>query len=307
VKALPTVSVVIPAYERAAVLPRALASVAAQTAAPLECIVVDDGSRDATATVARSHAGRVPGLCVLERANGGAGAARNAGLRRARGDLVAFLDSDDEWFPEHLARIARAAVDPDVDFLHGNHVHRDPSGDLDTGRAWDATLAEDRPSLYRTFAIKTSTVALRRACLEQLDEWFMEENRSCQDYEFFWRFLAVARSVRWLAEPTVATWVTEGSEIRRRSELDRLRDNFYARDRARRWLAQRHAAPELLHALAQGERADLAALLDATVLRRPFSPRDARAGFLESLRRAGPFWTLRRIGERLVEGRRARR
>lgn len=95
------VSVLIPTYNRAVLLPRALASALAQIEDGDEIIVIDDGSTDDTARVARTPDPRVRYLPVP---HGGAGAARNAGLDRARNPLVAFLDSDDEWLPGKLAR-----------------------------------------------------------------------------------------------------------------------------------------------------------------------------------------------------------
>jgi glycosyltransferase involved in cell wall biosynthesis len=102
----PLVSVVIPTYNRADLLGRALRSVQAQTHAPLETIVVDDASTDPTPQVIRafeeSCSMRIVYIRHAERRNGGA--ARNSGILAARGDYVAFLDSDDEWLPNHLSR-----------------------------------------------------------------------------------------------------------------------------------------------------------------------------------------------------------
>ena len=92
----PLVSVVIPAYNCAAYLPRAIESVLAQDYPHLECLVVDDGSRDDTAAVAGRYAPRVR---VISQANGGASAARNTGIAAAAGALIAFLDADDYWHP----------------------------------------------------------------------------------------------------------------------------------------------------------------------------------------------------------------
>jgi GT2 family glycosyltransferase len=92
-------SVVIPCYNAAPFLDEAISSVFAQTRSPSEVIVVDDGSTDGTTEIADRRGVRV---IRLER-NVGAAAARNAGLRAARGDLVAWLDADDIWKPEHLA------------------------------------------------------------------------------------------------------------------------------------------------------------------------------------------------------------
>jgi glycosyltransferase involved in cell wall biosynthesis len=95
-----SVSVIIPAYNRAALLPLTLDAVLAQTRPADEIIVVDDGSTDGTAAVARGYGARVACITI---ANGGDLAARNVGLRAARGRLVAFCDSDDLWRPDFLA------------------------------------------------------------------------------------------------------------------------------------------------------------------------------------------------------------
>ena len=99
----PTISVIIPTYNRAHMLRRAMRSVLDQTFEDLELIVVDDGSRDATADVVRGLADmRVRYL--RHDVNRGAQAARNTGLDAARGAYISFLDSDDEWLPEKLER-----------------------------------------------------------------------------------------------------------------------------------------------------------------------------------------------------------
>jgi glycosyltransferase involved in cell wall biosynthesis len=95
------VSVIIPTFDRIAVLPRALDSVLAQTLAPAEVIVVDDGSGDGTAEMVRRE---YPGVTLMQQDNRGVSAARNAGLARAAGEWIAFLDSDDEWLPRKLER-----------------------------------------------------------------------------------------------------------------------------------------------------------------------------------------------------------
>lgn len=102
-----SISVVIPAYNAAATLARALASVSAQDFAFHEVIVVDDGSSDETATVAEEAS--VAGLSVIRHAgNRGSSAALNTGIAAATGDWIAFLDADDEWLPGKLTAQQRA-------------------------------------------------------------------------------------------------------------------------------------------------------------------------------------------------------
>lgn len=99
------VSVIIPLYDKEPYVRRALSSVAAQTFQDFEVIVVDDGSKDGGARVVESFIEESPAgarVRLLRQANAGPGAARNRGLREARGELVAFLDADDEWLPAFL-------------------------------------------------------------------------------------------------------------------------------------------------------------------------------------------------------------
>ena len=98
------VSVIMPVFNAADVLPRAVASVRAQTWQRWELLLIDDGSSDDSAAVAAGLAAQDPRIRLLRQPrNTGAAAARNAGLRHARGRYIAFLDADDEWLPEKLA------------------------------------------------------------------------------------------------------------------------------------------------------------------------------------------------------------
>jgi glycosyltransferase involved in cell wall biosynthesis len=111
-----TVSVIIPTYNHAAFLAEALESVLAQTRTPLEVIVVDDGSTDETAEVLRNYQRRIR---VLSQPNRGVAAARNAGAAVASGELLAFLDADDAWFPAKLERqVARFDGAPEIGLIH---------------------------------------------------------------------------------------------------------------------------------------------------------------------------------------------
>lgn len=102
---LPLISVVIPAYNCASFIAEAVDSVLAQDYPELEVIVVNDGSTDGTEAVLQSYGGRIR---LLTQANQGCAAARNHGLRHARGRYIAFLDGDDVWCPDKLSYQYRA-------------------------------------------------------------------------------------------------------------------------------------------------------------------------------------------------------
>jgi glycosyltransferase involved in cell wall biosynthesis len=97
----PLVSVVIPNHNYARFLPEALDSVLKQTYPEIEILVVDDGSTDDSLDVLRRYHGR---MRLFRQPNSGVSRARNLGIRESRGELVAFLDSDDAWLPEKLAK-----------------------------------------------------------------------------------------------------------------------------------------------------------------------------------------------------------
>ncbi|RST31398.1 glycosyltransferase family 2 protein [Sphingomonas ginkgonis] len=98
------VSVVVPAYNAEATLDETLRSVRNQTHRALEILVVDDGSDDGTARIVRDHAAADPRVVLVEQENAGVAAARNNGWRRARSDLIAFVDADDVWAPIKISR-----------------------------------------------------------------------------------------------------------------------------------------------------------------------------------------------------------
>jgi glycosyltransferase involved in cell wall biosynthesis len=132
----PLVSVMIGVYNGAPYLAEAIESVVAQDYEPLELIVVDDGSTDGSADVARGF----PGVHVVRQENGGNGSARNRAVEEASGELYAFLDADDRFTPGKLT-LQKAALDadPGLDMVFG-HVREFVSPELD-----EETRARIRP------------------------------------------------------------------------------------------------------------------------------------------------------------------
>ncbi|MGA2565115.1 MAG: glycosyltransferase family A protein, partial [Steroidobacteraceae bacterium] len=102
-----TISCIVPVFNGARFLGEALDSILAQTLPPTEIIVVDDGSIDATAEVAAAYAPRVS---VVRQANAGPASARNRGIDLATGEFISFLDADDLWHKEKLARQMQALI-----------------------------------------------------------------------------------------------------------------------------------------------------------------------------------------------------
>ena len=114
------ISVIVPTYNRAHQLPRALDSILCQSCSPKEIIVVDDGSTDETSALMTSE---YPEIVFIQQQNAGVSSARNAGIKRASGDWIAFLDSDDEWLPKKLEIQMKALYkNPEIKICHTNEI-----------------------------------------------------------------------------------------------------------------------------------------------------------------------------------------
>lgn len=179
----PAATVVITCYNHGHFLPDAIESALAQTYRPVETIVVDDGSTDDTAAVCR----RYPAVRYIPQKNAGLSAARNTGLRAARGDLVAFLDADDLLAPEAIAIGAKALADhPDWAFVYGGHI----GVDAERRRIWELVPtpgAKDYESLLRRNGIGMhATVLYQRTVLEDVGG-FDPSLRASEDYDIYLR------------------------------------------------------------------------------------------------------------------------
>ena len=139
------VSVVMPAFNREATIGAAIRSVLAQSHDRLELIVVDDGSSDGTAAVVESFAD--PRVRLVRGAHGGVSAARNLGLDQARGDIIAYLDSDNRWVPWFIAVMLRALAGEDAAVGYSAISMRDDLGHLTGYRGaafdWQACLTRN--------------------------------------------------------------------------------------------------------------------------------------------------------------------
>ena len=179
------VSVIIPVYNGAATIGRALDSVFDQTFTDYEVVVVNDGSTDDTAAVLAGYGDRIH---VVTQANRGLPAARNAAVAASRGELLALIDHDDQWLPQKLALAAAAMLsDPGAVLLYSDMIVVNEAGEEirrsqirpDTAHA--PTMDE---MLARIWPITPSTVVMRRDAFDRAGG-FCEQLISAEDIHFW--------------------------------------------------------------------------------------------------------------------------
>jgi glycosyl transferase family 2 len=214
----PTVSVILPTYQRRELVRRAVASVMAQTYRDFELIVVDDGSTDDTGATLAPLGDRIR---YRWQPNRGVAAARNAGLRMARGSIVAFLDSDDLWLPDHLAVVTEMLERQPGTVLASTCPAFKLSGDQTVS---DARVLDYRQGmLFSAGSIGwPSCIAVRPKALLAIGG-FDERLRAMSDSDM-WRRLATLGPFSMLNRRTVICQETRGSL----SELARRRGDYLA-------------------------------------------------------------------------------
>lgn len=166
------VSVIMPTFNRAATIQRAIDSVLSQTYRDFELIVVDDGSTDGTADIVRANRDERIFLVVSE-SNRGAAAARNLGVSQSTGEVICFLDSDDVWLCTFLARsVEKLQQTPEAVFVYALLVN---------GPRWTLEGAgKFREALTQGFVSITITMAVRRSAFLSVGG-FDESLKMCQD------------------------------------------------------------------------------------------------------------------------------
>ncbi len=198
-----SVSVVIPTYNRAAIVGQAVESALAQTLAPCEVIVVDDGSSDDTEAALQRFGDRVR---FVRQRNAGPAAARNRGIRQSNGEFVAFLDSDDLWMTQKLERqMGLFASDPSLGVVSclSRYVSFDGETLADTGPGQATLRAGDPASIRRLLLGNTvsggSSAVVRRDCLDALG-LFDESLWGVEDWDL-WLRAAKRYSIGFVNEP----------------------------------------------------------------------------------------------------------
>jgi glycosyltransferase involved in cell wall biosynthesis len=186
------VTAVMPAHNAESTIGAAVSSVLLQTYRDLELVVVDDGSTDRTAEIASAHDGRVR---VVRQENQGVAAARNRGITEAGGELIAFCDSDDIWFEQHLEALV-ARYEQHRDIVTSNSWWLLPGG-IDPARKrymgrFPEAERQRRAILEQNFVSPLSIFP--RTLLEEIGA-FRAERRRAEDWDFWLRAILAGHTV----------------------------------------------------------------------------------------------------------------
>ena len=193
----PIVSAIVPVYNSARFLTQALDSALGQTLAEIEVVVVNDGSTDASGTIAEDYARRFPQrIRVIHQPNQGLCHARNAALAAARGELFALLDADDAWLPHHLETSVAELERHGVALVHADIERIDKDGNS-LGRAtrhWREEKDDAFDTLYlRREHVCCPTAVFRREVIERIGRFDSRFNRlGCEDRDLWLRIAEVA-------------------------------------------------------------------------------------------------------------------
>jgi glycosyltransferase involved in cell wall biosynthesis len=218
--AKPAVSIIIPTYNRAELLRQALDSVAAQTFRDYEVIVVDDGSMP---PIAEAVAGHPCQPRIIRQARQGPAAARNRGIAESRGDLVAFLDSDDLWMPLKLERFVSALREnPAISIFYGPMQPINSESLKVDGRTKPRHAGRITDALFKSCFVDVPTVVCRKELLTRVGG-FDASLPVCEDYDL-WLRLSLSEPFGLIDEPLA----------RRRLHDDRLSKSAMARNLATR-------------------------------------------------------------------------
>jgi len=217
---VPSVSVVIPTFNRSDSLIRALVSVGAQTRPPTEIIVVDDGSIDGT----REKVGRdFPEVTLIQQSNSGVSAARNRGIRESASQWIAFLDSDDEWKPEKLAKqLAELARDGNTPLCHTNEIWMRNGRRVNEGKRHAKAGGRIFQRCLPLCVISPSASVIRRSLFDEIG-YFDESLPVCEDYDM-WLRICARYPVAFVEEPLT---------IKNGGHADQLSRSYAAMDQYR--------------------------------------------------------------------------
>lgn len=194
-----SIAIVIPTYNRSALIKRALESVHAQTLVPDEVIIVDDGSDDNTEEMIKTC---YPGACYVYQTNQGVSKARNVGIELADSDWICLLDSDDSWHENKLEKqVAAITAQPDYRLCHTNEVWYRNGTLLNQKKKHKKYGGNIFQHCLPLCTISPSSVMIQRSLFDEVG-LFDETLPACEDYDL-WLRICCQHPVVFLDEPLV--------------------------------------------------------------------------------------------------------
>ncbi|OJX39536.1 MAG: hypothetical protein BGO78_13580 [Chloroflexi bacterium 44-23] len=192
------VSIIIPAYNQAQFLNYAIDSVIAQTYKDWECIIVDDGSTDHTASVAKQYSH--PAIRYLYQNNRGLSAARNSGMAAAQGEYLSFLDADDGFLPNKLELLlSKFNQDTSLALAVGQSILIDQFGQVIDNKLKSSCINEPHQLLMEN-PLNVGSVLLRSNWQEKIG-WFDTKLRSYEDWDYWLRLVIEGGKIASILEP----------------------------------------------------------------------------------------------------------
>ena len=216
----PRISVIIPTFNRAHLLPRSIDSLLSQTLSAHSVVIVDDGSTDGTENLVCE---KYPEITYLKQNNLGVSAARNAGIAATSDEWLAFLDSDDEWLPEKLqCQMDALEAEPEMMVCHtdeiwirnGKHVNPMKKHNKHGGWIFDKCLP--------LCCISPSSVIIHRSVLDEIG-FFDQSLPACEDYDL-WLRVASSYPVLYISEKLV---------VKHGGHQNQLSEKYWGMDRVR--------------------------------------------------------------------------
>lgn len=228
---MPTVSVIIPAYNQGQFVGQAIQSVLDQTYIDFEVIVVDDGSTDETRDAVQAF--RDDRVRYVYQLNRGLSAARNSGIRNTTGGYLTYLDADDLFLPRKLEVLVRKLQSsPDLGLAAGQAIPVDEQGER-VGAVFDKGLAEDPANLLMGNPLHVGSVLLRRSCQERVG-LFDESLRSYEDWDMWLRLTLAGCQMAWIDQPVSLYRFHSNQMTRNQSQMTEasfaVLDKLFGRD-----------------------------------------------------------------------------
>ena len=189
---MPTASIIIPVYCAEQFLRRCLDSVLAQTFSDWECLLIDDGSPDQSASICAEYVQRDPRFVLLRKENGGAASARNLGMEHARGEFLLFLDSDDFWSPCTLRAVVELQQKHPDDMVWWSYSNELDSLDYDGTSEPVPYVQQQFGDLYiNGFIYFVTNKLFRTRLIRQAQLQFHDELVYGEDFTFFLAYFSL--------------------------------------------------------------------------------------------------------------------